>query len=134
MSCEDAQFDFIRVDTFLMQWIPKTLVVIIDQIKDDERYFGIMELMLERRFEQSRSSFYSKYLFIWKGMIQYYLQSIIGIRGRILSNQRGLMHYGKIKGIGDLVWVYLRKARFPSKRRNKLMPRAEGLFKVVSKN
>ncbi|XP_074283047.1 uncharacterized protein LOC141607595 [Silene latifolia] len=34
---------------------------------------------------------------------------------------------------GDLVWVHLRKERFPSKRKNKLMPRAEGPYKVISK-
>lgn len=32
---------------------------------------------------------------------------------------------------GDLVWVHLRKETFPSKRKNKLMPRAEGPYKVV---
>lgn len=31
---------------------------------------------------------------------------------------------------GDLVWVHLRKERFPGKRKHKLMPRAEGPFKV----
>ena len=34
---------------------------------------------------------------------------------------------------GDLVWVHLRKERFPSKRKNKLMPRADGPFKIISK-
>ena len=34
---------------------------------------------------------------------------------------------------GDLVWVHLRKQRFPSKRKNKLMPRAEGPYKVVAR-
>ena len=34
---------------------------------------------------------------------------------------------------GDLVWVHLRKERFPSKRKNKLMPRAEGPYKVVAR-
>ncbi|XP_056695519.1 uncharacterized protein [Spinacia oleracea] len=32
-----------------------------------------------------------------------------------------------------LVWVHLRKERFPSKRKNKLMPRAEGPYKVVAR-
>lgn len=31
----------------------------------------------------------------------------------------------------DLVWVHLRKECFLSKRKNKLMPRAEGPYKVV---
>ncbi|XP_057543337.1 uncharacterized protein LOC130821563 [Amaranthus tricolor] len=34
---------------------------------------------------------------------------------------------------GDLVWIYMRKERFPSQRKNKLMPRAEGPFEVVEK-
>lgn len=32
---------------------------------------------------------------------------------------------------GHLVWVHLRKDRFPSKRKNKLKSRAEGPYKVV---
>ncbi|XP_074303669.1 uncharacterized protein LOC141638156 [Silene latifolia] len=35
--------------------------------------------------------------------------------------------------VGDLVWVHLRKERFPSKRKNKLMPRAEGPYKIVGR-
>jgi len=34
---------------------------------------------------------------------------------------------------GDLVWVQLRKDRFPSKRKGKLMPRAEGPFEVLER-
>ncbi|GJX33949.1 gag-pol polyprotein [Tanacetum coccineum] len=34
---------------------------------------------------------------------------------------------------GDLVWIHLIKERFPSKRKNKLMPRAEGPFKVLER-
>ncbi|PKI38029.1 hypothetical protein CRG98_041583 [Punica granatum] len=33
----------------------------------------------------------------------------------------------------DLVWIHLRKERFPSKRKSKLMPPAEGLFLVKEK-
>lgn len=32
---------------------------------------------------------------------------------------------------GDLVWLHLRKECFPTKRKNKLMPRAKGPYKVV---
>ncbi|XP_074303013.1 uncharacterized protein LOC141637433 [Silene latifolia] len=32
---------------------------------------------------------------------------------------------------GDLVWLHLRKERFPSKRKNKLMSRADGPFKIL---
>jgi len=34
---------------------------------------------------------------------------------------------------GDLVWIHLRNERFPSKRKNKLMPRSDGPFKVLEK-
>jgi hypothetical protein len=33
----------------------------------------------------------------------------------------------------DLVWLHLRKERFPDLRKSKLMPRAEGSFKVLKK-
>ena len=34
---------------------------------------------------------------------------------------------------GDLVWIHLRKERFPQKRKSKLMPRADGPFEVLEK-
>jgi len=34
---------------------------------------------------------------------------------------------------GDLVWVHLRKERFPPKRKSKLFPRTDGPFKVLEK-
>ncbi|WVZ58347.1 hypothetical protein U9M48_008626 [Paspalum notatum var. saurae] len=34
---------------------------------------------------------------------------------------------------GDLVWLHLRKDRFPDLRKSKLMPRAEGPFKIMEK-
>jgi hypothetical protein len=34
---------------------------------------------------------------------------------------------------GDLVWLHLRKERFPDLRKSKLMPRADGPFKVLEK-
>jgi len=34
---------------------------------------------------------------------------------------------------GELVWVHLRKDRFPDLRKSKLMPRAAGPFKVLEK-
>jgi translation initiation factor IF-1 len=36
--------------------------------------------------------------------------------------------------LGDLVWVHLRKDRFPNLRKYKLMPRAVGPYKVLAKN
>jgi len=35
--------------------------------------------------------------------------------------------------LGDIVWLYLKKERFPSRRKNKLMARGDGLYKVVQK-
>jgi len=34
---------------------------------------------------------------------------------------------------GDLVWIHLRKERFPSERKNKLIPRADGPFEVIER-
>lgn len=34
---------------------------------------------------------------------------------------------------GDLVWVHLKRKRFPSKRKNTLMPRVGGSYKVVGR-
>ena len=34
---------------------------------------------------------------------------------------------------GDLVWIHLRKERFPSKRSSKLKPRADGPFRVLQR-
>ena len=33
--------------------------------------------------------------------------------------------------LGDLVWLHLRKERFPALRKSKLMPRADGPFRVL---
>ena len=34
---------------------------------------------------------------------------------------------------GDLVWLHLRKDRFPEKQKSKLLPRGDGPFKVLAK-
>ena len=34
---------------------------------------------------------------------------------------------------GDLVWLHLRKERFPSRRKKKLMSRGNGSFKIIQK-
>jgi len=35
--------------------------------------------------------------------------------------------------LGDFVWLHLRKERFPSGRKNKLMVREDGTYEVVQK-
>ena len=35
--------------------------------------------------------------------------------------------------IGDLVWLHLRKDRFPIEHKSKLLPRADGPFKVLAR-
>ena len=35
--------------------------------------------------------------------------------------------------IGDLVWLHLRKECFPHERKSKLLPRADGPFKVLAR-
>jgi ribosomal protein L21E len=35
--------------------------------------------------------------------------------------------------LGDLVWIHISKVRFPSKRKSKLMPRADGPFRIIEK-
>jgi len=35
--------------------------------------------------------------------------------------------------LGDMVWIHLRKERFPSKRKSKLMPRADGPFEILKR-
>jgi len=54
------------------------------------------------------------------------------------SNERYQSHASKHRKQplfkpGDLVWVRLRKERLPSKRKSKLMPWADGPFKVLEK-
>ena len=38
-----------------------------------------------------------------------------------------------IFNIGDLVWLHLRKDRFPNEHKSKLLPRADGPFKVLAR-
>ena len=35
--------------------------------------------------------------------------------------------------LGDLVWLHLRKYRFPKVRKSKLIPRAAGPYKILKK-
>ena len=38
-----------------------------------------------------------------------------------------------IFNIGDLVWLHLRKDRFPNERKSKILPRDDGTFKVLAR-
>ncbi|GKE35137.1 transposon ty3-I gag-pol polyprotein, partial [Tanacetum coccineum] len=51
----------------------------------------------------------------------------------LIKNRRdkGRKHF--LFKLGDLVWLYFRKERFPSKRHSKLSPRSDGPFKVIAK-
>jgi hypothetical protein len=48
-----------------------------------------------------------------------------------IAGDRGRKHV--VFDVGDLVWLHLRKDRFPELRKSKLMPRAAGPFKVLEK-
>ena len=48
-----------------------------------------------------------------------------------LVGDKGRKHV--VFDVGDLVWLHLRKDRFPDLRKSKLMPRAAGPFKVLEK-
>ena len=48
-----------------------------------------------------------------------------------LAGDKGRKHV--VFAPGDLVWLHLRKDRFPNLRKSKLMPRVNGPFKVLEK-
>jgi hypothetical protein len=48
-----------------------------------------------------------------------------------VAGDKGRKHI--VFDVGDLVWLHLRKDRFPNLRKSKLMPRAAGPFKVLEK-
>jgi hypothetical protein len=48
-----------------------------------------------------------------------------------ISGDKGRKHI--VFDVGDLVWLHLRKDRFPDLRKSKLMSRAAGPFKVLEK-
>ncbi|KAL6223561.1 hypothetical protein ACLB2K_006946 [Fragaria x ananassa] len=71
MEGRDVKNDMAEIKRMLQQLaIPKSIVNLINQIKDSGGNFGIARLKLKRKFIGSGSSVYSKYLFIWKGRIQ----------------------------------------------------------------
>src|SRR4051812_23429116 len=48
-----------------------------------------------------------------------------------LAGDKGRKHI--VFDVGDLVWLHLRKDRFPDLRKSKLMPRVAGPFKVLER-
>ena len=48
-----------------------------------------------------------------------------------LAGDKGRKHV--VFDVGDLVWLHLRKDRFPELRKSKLMPRAAGPFKILER-
>jgi len=61
------------------------------------------------------------------------------VRARIEKfNEHNKFHANKSRRdvqfkLGDLVWIHLKKERFPSKRRSKLLPRSDEPFEVLEK-
>jgi hypothetical protein len=68
-----------------------------------------------------------------KSMVKLHEQVKERIQAVNEAYRRRSKNKAKVFEEGDLVWVHLRKERFPSKRKNKLMPRADGPFKIISK-
>ena len=50
-----------------------------------------------------------------------------------LTTKLNLNKHPMVFNIGDLVWLHLRKDRFPNERKSKLHPRADGPFKVLAR-
>ena len=50
-----------------------------------------------------------------------------------LATKLNINKHPMIFNIGDLVWLHLRKDRFPQERKSKLRPRADGPFKVLAR-
>ena len=61
--------DFIGINIFHLQ-ISKILIDIVNLIKNGEKHFGFVKLIMKRIFLNPRLERYSKYLFIWNGRIQ----------------------------------------------------------------
>ena len=50
-----------------------------------------------------------------------------------LASKLDFNKHPMVFNIGDLVWLHLRKDRFPQERKSKLRPRADGPFKVLAR-
>ena len=50
-----------------------------------------------------------------------------------LAHKLNINKHPMVFNPGDLVWLHLRKERFPNERKSKLLPRADGPFKVLAR-
>ena len=50
-----------------------------------------------------------------------------------LATKLNINKHRIVFNIGDLVWLHLRKDRFPNEHKSKLLPRADGPFKVLAR-
>ena len=50
-----------------------------------------------------------------------------------LATKLNVNKHPMIFNMGDLVWLHLRKDRFPNERKSKLLPRADGPLKVLAR-
>ena len=50
-----------------------------------------------------------------------------------LATKLNINKHPMVFNIGDLVWLHLCKDRFPTERNSKLLPRADGPFKVLAR-
>ncbi|KAF8079589.1 hypothetical protein N665_1016s0001 [Sinapis alba] len=54
-------------------------------------------------------------------------------RTRMYARQKNKGRKEMVLKPGDLVWIHMRKDRFPAERKSKLMPRTDGPFKVLKR-
>ena len=112
---EHQFIDFVGVNRFIM---PNSKDVVYLR----ERQFGFVKVTLVRKYMESRSDIYSKYLFIWKGRIQvaigmskqdlhqwrilWGILSIKGTNSRTNSFQPGEFDAGAYMAISKILFVF----------------------------
>ena len=62
-----------------------------------------------------------------------YTRHTIELQVQRLATKLNVNKNHMIFKIGDLVWLHLRKERFPNERKSKLLPRADGPIKVLAR-
>jgi hypothetical protein len=61
-------------------------------------------------------------------------RSTIEHQVQCLAHKLNINKHPMVFNEGDLVWLHLRKDRFPNARKSKLLPRADGPFNVLNRN